>query len=130
MSVPDSLKYTDTHEWVKPEADGTVTVGITDHAQQQLGDVVFLELPESGRMVAKGEECGVIESVKAASDVYSPIAGTVVESNADLGASPELVNQDCYGRGWLMRLQPAASTALDALLGPAAYSAQLAAEGG
>jgi len=128
--VPADRRYAKSHEWARLLPDGSVEIGITDHAQHALGDLVFVEVPEAGRVLAAGDACAVVESVKAASDVYSPIAGTVVESNADLGASPELVNQDCYGRGWLMRLQPAASTALDALLGPAAYSAQLAAEGG
>ena len=129
-SIPADLRYAKSHEWLRRESDGTVTVGITDYAQNSLGDITFVQLPKVGASFGAGATFGVVESVKAASDVYSPIAGTVLESNADLGASPELVNQDCYGRGWLMRLQPAASTALDALLGPAAYSAQLAAEGG
>ena len=120
MSVPDSLKYTDTHEWVKLEADGTVTVGITDHAQQQLGDVVFLELPASGRTVAKGEECGVIESVKAASDLYAPVSGEIVASNTALTDSPETVNASPY-EAWLFRIKLKDAAELDNLLDGAAY---------
>lgn len=130
MNVPEQLKYTASHEWVKTEADGTVTIGITDFAQDALGDLVFVELPEVGRTLSAGESCAVVESVKAASDVYAPIAGTVVESNAELASTPELINQDCYGKGWMIRVKPASASALDGLLNAEAYSAVLAAEGG
>ncbi len=128
--VPADRRYAKSHEWARLLPDGRVEIGITDHAQQALGDLVFVEVSERGRVLGAGDACAVVESVKAASDVYSPIAGTVLESNAELGASPELVDQDCYGKGWLIRLQPASATALDALLGPEAYKGQLAAQGG
>src|SRR5581483_4556022 len=97
--------YADTHEWMRAEADGTVTIGITDHAQAALGDLVYVELPKVGRTVAAGEACAVVESVKAASDVYSPLAGEVVAANDALAGSPEKVNEDAYG-AWLFRLRP------------------------
>jgi len=124
--IPADLKYTKTHEWVRLNPDGSVMVGITDHAQEQLGDMVFVELPELERVVAAGEECAVVESVKAASDVYSPLAGEVVAVNEALTEKPELVNQDPYGEGWLFQLQP--GEALDGLLDAAAYTAVEAAE--
>ena len=128
--IPADLKYARTHEWARLLPDGRIEIGITDHAQQALGDLVFVEVPEPGRTLEAGAACAVVESVKAASDVYSPVSGTVVESNAQLAAAPELVNQDCYGRGWLIRVQPAAAGAPDALLGAAAYQAVLDAAGG
>jgi glycine cleavage system H protein len=128
-NVPGDLQYTKTHEWVKRLPDGAVEIGITDHAQHALGDLVFVEVPESGRGVKAGEACAVVESVKAASDVYSPIAGTIVEGNAALAANPELVNQDPYGKGWLMRLRPADPAALSSLMSPADYRAILQSEG-
>jgi glycine cleavage system H protein len=103
--IPAELKYTKTHEWVEDEGDGTVKIGITDHAQDLLGDMVFVELPEVGSAVTAGQECAVVESVKAASDVYSPVAGEVVEVNELLADNPDLVNKDPYGEGWLMRVQ-------------------------
>jgi glycine cleavage system H protein len=103
--IPAELKYTKTHEWVEDEGDGTVKVGITDHAQDLLGDMVFVELPEVGSTVSAGQECAVVESVKAASDVYSPVAGEVVEINELLADNPDLVNKDPYGEGWIMRIQ-------------------------
>lgn len=127
-NTPNDLKYTKSHEWVRREADGSVTVGITDHAQQLLGDLVFIELPEVGRELAEGEECCVVESVKAASDVYAPLAGSVTATNGDLDASPEIVNQDPYNNGWLFRMTPADSSALDGLLDAAAYAAVVAEE--
>lgn len=127
--VQDDRRYTRTHEWVKPLADGRLEIGITDHAQHALGDLVFVEVPEAGRTLAAGEACAVVESVKAASDVYSPIGGNVLEGNPLLAATPELINQDCYGGGWILRLQPTASTDLGTLLDPTAYTALLAAEG-
>jgi len=120
MNVPNDLKYTDSHEWVRAEADGTVTIGITDHAQAALGDLVFIELPAAGRKLAAGESVGVVESVKAASDIYAPIAGEVVAVNADLSGSPEAVNEDAYA-AWMYRLKPANPADLDKLLDAAAY---------
>ena len=121
MKTPDTLKYTAAHEWVKQEADGTVTVGITDHAQDQLGDVVFVQSPETGRSVKKGEECGVIESVKAAADVYAPLTGEIVDANAELADAPEKLNQDPYGT-WLFRIRPSDPAELGDLLDAAAYA--------
>lgn len=128
--VPVELRYAKTHEWARLLADGSVEVGITEHAQAALGDLVFVEVPETGRVLAAGEGCAVVESVKAASDVYSPIAGTVIAVNLELAAAPELVNQDCYGRGWMLRLQPASTASLAGLLDAEAYGGQLAATGG
>jgi glycine cleavage system H protein len=121
MNVPADLKYTQSHEWVKLEADGSVTVGITDHAQEALGDIVFLDLPEAGRQVNAGEECAVVESVKAASDIYAPIAGEVIARNDAALDAPESVNQDAYA-AWLFKLKPADAAQLDALLDAAAYT--------
>lgn len=123
--VPGDLKYTKSHEWVRIEEDGSVVVGITDHAQSALGDLVFVEPPEVGTQVAASDACAVVESVKAASDVYSPVTGEVVGSNDALADSPELVNQDPYGDGWIMRIQLADQSELDALLDPASYEADL-----
>lgn len=128
--IPVDLKYAKSHEWARLLPDGTVEIGITDHAQAALGDLVFVDVPEVGRTLAAGEGCAVVESVKAASDVYAPIAGTVVASNTALGSAPELVNQDCYGQGWMLRLRPESPAALDALLDAGSYGAQLAASGG
>ena len=122
MNLPADLKYTASHEWVRLEADGTATIGITDHAQAALGDLVFVELPKPGRRVKAGEACAVVESVKAASDVYAPIAGTVVEVNAAVPATPELINQDAYA-AWLFKLKPANAADVDGLLDAAAYAA-------
>lgn len=120
-NIPADLKYLDSHEWVRAEADGTVTVGISDHAQGALGDLVFVELPEVGRALTKGEAAAVVESVKAASDVYSPVSGEVVAMNDALGGSPELVNQDPYGQGWLFKLKLANPAELEQLLDAVAY---------
>jgi glycine cleavage system H protein len=128
--VPAELKYTKSHEWVKRLGDGSVEIGITDHAQHELGDLVFVEVPEAGREMKAGEACAVVESVKAASDVYSPLAGTVTQGNSQLSSAPELVNSDPYGEGWLMRLRPSDDKALESLLSAADYEAFLAAEGG
>jgi glycine cleavage system H protein len=128
--IPADLKYAKSHEWVRPLPDGTVEIGITDHAQAALGDLVFVDVPEVGRKLEAGEGCAVVESVKAASDVYAPVAGTVVAANPALGAAPELVNQDCYGQGWMLRLRPESPDALAALLDAGSYGAQLAASGG
>ena len=124
MNIPTDLKYTASHEWVRRESDGTLTVGITDHAQEALGDIVFLELPKAGRKVTAGEACAVVESVKAASDIYAPVAGEVIASHDDLASSPEDVNQDAYA-AWLYKLKPADASALDKLLDAAAYKATI-----
>ena len=126
--IPPELKYTRSHEWLKTLPDGTVEIGISDHAQQTLGDLVFVELPEPGRILAAGEACAVVESVKAASDIYAPIAATVVAVNAQLAETPELINQDPYGRGWIMRLKPSAPAAEAGLLSAHDYQL-LAAQG-
>jgi len=120
MNLPENLKYTAEHEWVRAEPDGTVTIGITDHAQAALGDLVFIELPEAGRKVAQNEACCVVESVKAASDVYAPVAGEVTAGNQAVVDAPEQVNQDPYG-AWLYKLKPANPTDLGKLLDAAAY---------
>ena len=120
MNIPADLKYTPSHEWVRVEADGTLTVGITHHAQDLLGDMVFIESPAAGRTLAKGEECAVVESVKAASDVYAPVAGEVVAANGDVEASPESVNQDAYA-AWLFKIKPANAGDVADLLDAAAY---------
>jgi len=126
MNLPPNLKYTASHEWVKTEADGTLTVGITDHAQEALGDIVFLELPEPGRQLEAGKECAVVESVKAASDIYAPVAGEVLARNDAVIDAPESVNQDAYA-AWLFKLKPANAADLAGLLDAAAYE-QLAAQ--
>ncbi len=123
-NVPADLKYTETHEWARLEADGQVTVGITDHAQEALGDIVFLELPEVGRQVKAKEECAVVESVKAASDIYAPIAGEVVAVNQAAADAPEKVNSDAYG-SWLFKLKPANAADVNGLLDAAAYQGTL-----
>jgi glycine cleavage system H protein len=120
MKTPDDLKYTEAHEWVREEADGTVTVGITDHAQDQLGDVVFVQHPDTGRRVTKGEACGVIESVKAAADIYAPVSGEIVASNAELADAPEQINRDPYS-AWLFRIRPSDAGELAGLLDAKAY---------
>ena len=119
-NVPANLKYTESHEWVRVEADGTVTIGITDHAQEALGDLVFVELPEVGKTYAAGQETCVVESVKAAADVYAPIAGEVTEVNQEAVDAPESVNQDAYA-AWLFKLKPANAADVDALLDATAY---------
>jgi len=128
-NVPADLKYTRTHEWVRALPDGLVEVGITDHAQHALGDLVFVEVPEPGRQVAPGEPVAVVESVKAASDVYSPLAGEVAERNEQLATTPELINQDPFGAGWMMRIRPANAAVLSELMGAPEYEALLQAEG-
>jgi glycine cleavage system H protein len=126
MSTPTNLKYAASHEWARLDADGTVTIGITDHAQEALGDIVFLELPAVGRIVKGGEECAVVESVKAASDIYSPVSGEVVEINQAAADAPESINADAYA-AWLFRIKPAdaakCATELGALLDADAYAA-------
>lgn len=120
-NVPDSLRYTAEHEWLRLEADGTATIGITDHAQAALGDVTFVDLPKEGAAVSKGATFGAVESVKAASDLYAPVAGTVVAVNADLNGSPDLVNRDPYGAAWMIRVKVANPAELQALLDAEAY---------
>lgn len=120
MNAPEDLKYTRTHEWVRLEADGTATVGITDHAQHLLGDLVFVENPSTGRKLQAGEECAVLESVKAASDVYAPLSGDVVAINSDIEVAPEKINQDAYG-AWMFKLKPDDAGQLEQLLDAAAY---------
>lgn len=122
--LPADLRYTESHEWVRLEADGTVTVGITDHAQEALGDVVFLELPEAGRVVAAGESIAVIESVKAASDIYAPVTGEIIANNQDAVDAPESVNADAYA-AWLFKIQPANAADVSALLDAAGYEATI-----
>ncbi|NGX15875.1 glycine cleavage system protein GcvH [Wenzhouxiangella sp. XN24] len=123
--IPAELKYARTHEWLRPEDDGSVTLGISDHAQEALGDLVFVETPEVGRSVAPGEACAVVESVKAASDVYSPIAGEVTAVNEALATQPELLNSDPYGEGWIMKIRPASASETPELLDAKAYAATL-----
>lgn len=122
-NIPAELRYTRSHEWVKALPDGTLEIGISDHAQEALGDLVFVDLPEVGRTLSAGEGCAVVESVKAASDVYAPVAGTVTAVNEALSKAPELINQQPYGDGWLLRLKPAAASDTAALLSAADYSA-------
>jgi len=122
-NIPTELKYVASHEWARVEADGTLTVGISDHAQSALGDLVFVETPEVGRTLAAGEAFAVVESVKAASDVYSPVSGEVIAVNDALNGSPELVNSSPYGEGWLMKLRPSDQSELGKLLDAPAYQA-------
>jgi glycine cleavage system H protein len=126
--IPAGLKYTVTHQWVKTETDGTITVGITDHAQEQLGDVVFVQHPVTGRTVKRGEPCAMVESVKAASDIPAPVAGEIIAVNAALENAPEQINQQPYA-AWLFRLRPAHVAELAQLLDAAAYSKALTAGG-
>lgn len=126
--APDDLRYTKSHEWVRVNDDGTVTVGITAHAQDQLGDMVYVEVPEVDHELEAEDACAVVESVKAASDIYAPVSGTVVEANEDLTDSPELVNQDPFGAGWIMKIRPVDISAVDALMDADAYLAFLEAE--
>ncbi len=127
MNIPAELKYTKSHEWVRLEPDGTVSVGITHHAQDLLGDMVFVENPTVGRQLAQNEECAVVESVKAAADVYAPIAGEVVAVNDAVESAPERLNKDPYG-SWLFRLKPANPADLDSLLDAAGYQALVESE--
>lgn len=124
-NTPDNLRYAASHEWARQEADGSITVGITDHAQNALGDVVFVELPEVGAHFTAGQPIGVVESVKAASDIYAPVSGEVVAINEALADSPETINNDPYGEAWFFRLKPANGADLNQLLDAAAYQASL-----
>ena len=121
--MPDDLTYSKSHEWVRANDDGTYTLGITDHAQEQLGDLVYVEVPEDGRELDAEEACAVVESVKAASDVYAPLACTVIEGNEALADAPELVNNDPYGDGWLLKMQLSDADALDSLMDATEYQA-------
>ncbi len=127
-NVPNDLKYAKSHEWVRDEEDGTVFVGITEHAQEMLGDLVFVELPELGATLEAGSECAVVESVKAASDVYSPVSGEVIAINEALADAPETVNQDAFGDGWLFQIKLSAPAELDELLDAEAYTEVVEAE--
>ncbi len=121
MNIPEDLKFAKTHEWARLEEDGTVTVGISDHAQAELTDIVFLELPESGGQVDAEEEVGVVESVKHASDIYSPVSGEILDINEQAVEDPTLINSDPYGDGWLFKVRVADTNALDGLMSPEAY---------
>ncbi|MFH2139979.1 MAG: glycine cleavage system protein GcvH [Pseudomonadota bacterium] len=127
MSNPTDLRYTASHEWVKTEADGSITVGITDHAQELLGDMVFVEAPAAGRKLKAGEECAVVESVKAAADVYAPVAGEVTAANADLDNAPEAINNEPYG-AWIFKMKPDNAADVAALMDAAAYQAHVDSE--
>jgi len=127
MSIPADLKYTESHEWVRRDADGTLVVGITEFAQEALGDMVFVELPEVGRSLGKGEACAVVESVKAASDIYAPVAGEVVAVNSALTEKPELINTNAFD-AWMFRLKPANAADVDTLLDAARYQANVDAQ--
>lgn len=127
-SIPEELKYTKSHEWVRIEDDGSVTVGITEHAQELLGDMVFVELPEVGSVFEAEEDCAVVESVKAASDVYSPISGEIIAVNEELEEAPELVNNNAFHDGWLFRLNPTAIEDIEKLMDAEAYGELIAEE--
>jgi len=121
--TPSDLRFRDSHEWVRIEDNGTIVVGISDHAQAALGDMVFVELPEPGMSYEQGDACAVVESVKAASDIYSPVSGEVIEANAELDGTPELVNSAPYGDGWLFKMIPSDPSQIDGLLDADAYAA-------
>lgn len=125
--IPADLKYVDSHEWLRLESDGSVTVGITEHAQELLGDLVFVELPKVGSTLAANEQAGTIESVKAASDLYCPIAGEVLEINPELEGAPELANSEPYGAGWFFRMKPASAGDLDGLMTAEQYAKEIGA---
>lgn len=126
--IPSDVRYTKSHEWVRKLPDGTLELGITDHAQEALGDLVFVEVPEVGREIAAGEACAVVESVKAASDIYCPVAGVVTAGNTALADTPELINQDPYGEGWILRAKPTDASTFNALMDAAAYAKHLESE--
>ena len=127
-NIPQNLKYTKTHEWVLVNTDGTATVGITDYAQDLLGDIVFIQTPDIGSSVKAAQDCAVVESVKAASDIYAPVAGTITAGNAALSSEPEIVNKDPFGVGWIFKLSLADKTELDKLLTPKQYAEHVASE--
>lgn len=124
-NVPNELKYRDSHEWVRKEADGTYTVGITEHAQELLGDMVFVDLPDVGNTYSQGDDCAVAESVKAASDIYAPISGEIIEVNSTLDGEPELVNSAPYAEGWLFKIKASNESELDSLLDADAYKGSI-----
>jgi glycine cleavage system H protein len=124
-NVPGDLKFAKSHEWVRVSGD-VATVGISDHAQHELTDVVFAEVPQVGRKVKAGEACAVVESVKTASDIYAPVSGEIVEANADLGSNPELVNKDPYGKGWFFKVKLSNAAELNSLMDAASYTKQIA----
>ena len=126
-TIPNNLRFAKSHEWVLDNGDGTITVGISDHAQELLGDVVFVEIPETGRNLDAGEEFSLVESVKAASDIYSPVAGEVVAINETLEDAPETINEDPFGEGWIAKIRPSDSAAIAALMDATAYSEMIAA---
>ena len=121
--IPSDLRYRDSHEWVRTEENGTIVVGVSDHAQSALGDMVFVELPEPGMSYEQGDACAVVESVKAASDIYSPLGGEIIDANAELEDAPELVNTDPYGAGWLFKMIPSDASQIEGLLDAEAYAA-------
>jgi glycine cleavage system H protein len=127
-NVPSELRFTKSHEWIRLEDDGSVTIGISDHAQDLLGDLVFVETPEVGSTYATGDDCAVVESVKAASDVYAPLSGEITEVNEELADTPEVINTDPYGKGWIFKMTLADAGEIDSLLDATAYSDQIAAE--
>jgi glycine cleavage system H protein len=127
--IPADLKYTQSHEWLRTLADGTIKIGITDSAQQALGDLVFVEVPEAGRALLAGEACAVVESVKAASDVYAPVSGEVIQGNPRLAGTPELVNEQPYDDGWLLHLRPTPGASATKLLSAAEYEKLLQTQG-
>ncbi len=128
MNTPNDLFYTESHEWVRLNDDGTVTVGITDHAQEQLGDLVFVETPEIDKVVEARDAIAVVESVKAASDIYAPINGTIIDTNGELADEPELVNNSPYDEGWLFNIQPESATDVEELMDDEAYESFVASE--
>jgi glycine cleavage system H protein len=127
-NVPNELRYTKSHEWVRTEADGSITVGITEHAQELLGDMVFIELPETEANYTAGEECAVVESVKAASDVYSPITGEVIAINEELADAPETINQDAFDSGWMFKMKPEDAGEVEELMDAETYGELIADE--
>ena len=127
MNIPAELRYTRSHEWARLDADGSITIGISDHAQQMLGDIVFVEMPAAGRHLEAGKECAVIESVKAAADIYAPVSGEVIEANAALADTPQSINADAYG-AWLFKLRPDEPGKLEALLDAKAYAGHVESE--
>lgn len=127
-NTPDDLMYSESHEWVRTNDDGSMTIGITHHAQELLGDLVYVEVPEVGQKLEARDACAVVESVKAASDVYAPVAGEVIEVNEALADTPELINTDAFGGGWIMQLKPADADVLDGLMNAIDYAALIAAE--
>jgi glycine cleavage system H protein len=127
-NTPSELRYTKSHEWLRDEGDGSVTIGITEHAQELLGDLVFVDLPEVGQSVEADSDCAVVESVKAASDVYSPVSGEVVEVNEALDGAPETINEDAFGKGWMFKVKLSNASELDGLLDADAYDALVAEE--